>query len=159
MNVSVKWERKKSQFKYVSESRVGSGSVSHVVTFMRVGSLCLSPQIRSDFHQLYPQSCPFCFIHSASVADSSPPRPSWPHLYLSWTWFFVCRELCEANDRSPTFHFLLPFSYISYSVRERALKSVIWEQHPQGKAGTRLDNSPVSDQTQCLCIYKSPVCF
>lgn len=47
---------------------------------------------------------------------------------------FACHELREANDWSPTFHFLGPFSYLSYTVRERTGKSVIWEQHPQGKA-------------------------
>lgn len=156
MTVSIKWGEIQMHFR----ERMGNGSVSHIVTFAVIGSL--SPlQMCFYFQPLCHQSCPFCFILSISVLTPpstlvflAPPFTPSEHCFV-----FACHELCEANTWYPTFYFFVPFSCFSYAVRERTVESVIWEQHPQGKAETRLDNSPVSDQRQCLCIYKSPVYF
>lgn len=135
------------------QSRVGSGGVSQSHSLWLAHSLPSASLLQ--FHWLYEL---LILLHALPTsALQTPPfaRPT-SHKHGS---SFACHELWTVNDWSPTFPFLLSFSYISYMVRERTVMSIIWERHPQGKAETRLDNSTVSDQRQCLCIYKSLVYF
>lgn len=79
------------------------------------------PQVCLQFHRLYEL---LILLHALPTsALQTPPfaRPT-SHKHGS---SFACHELWTANDWSPTFPFLLSFSYISYMVRERTVMSII----------------------------------
>lgn len=158
-NMSIKWEIEKKQNSNTFQRIGWEVVVFHTITFTMIGSLPPLPKSAYTFIGGFTRAA-----HSASFPPpllSSPPLPSWPHLPLvkNMVLSLPATSYSETANWFPTFLFFLPFSYISYTVRERTAKSVIWEQHAHGKAGARLDNSPVSGQKHCLCVCKSPVCF
>lgn len=131
MNVSVKWEikqKEKTGFKHTLGNSVGRGHVSQGHIYYDWLTL-----------PLYTPTYAFiaCFTgaaHSASslllcstpTLDCQAPPP------ISQEYYSLPVISCsEANDWSPTFHFLLPFPSVSYMIRERIAKSM----HLQGKAG------------------------
>lgn len=108
--------------------------VFHGVTFIMIGSR--SPSTHPLTLSL-PVSPELPILLHLSSSAQLPPWPTWPHLPLVRNMILSLPVIScsEANDWSPTFHFLLPFPSISYMVRERIVKSIIWARHLQGKAG------------------------